>query len=260
MRRLLPVALVLVTAAAAACGGGPVDVARPTPGSRPASTGSTPAPPSPTPTPTVTPSGPWSAGNRAVEVPRGAPTTYRRALSADQVPARELIPRHAAVVSAWRLAQPEVAVPQVGIAWSRGPDPFSAEHGFVVWQAFPSRPAWRAVYAFYDPPSTAVLGVRFETGDVTGDGMPDALTFEDLGGSGACGIWRVIASEVGSAREIYRKQTCDGELRISEGDLVLREAVFAPSDAHCCPSRYRTTTLSWDGGTWRVVDKVVQPA
>ncbi len=203
---------------------------------------------SPTPTPAL-----------QVDLPKDAPRTFTRALSSDQVPVGQLVPPHAHVVSAWRLGPPDVEVPQIGLAWRRG-NLFSAQLGFELWQAFADGPAWRVVYAFTDEPSAGDLGVRFETGDLTGDGVPDALTFEDLGGSGACGVWRVVASGTGSAAEIYRKQTCDTEVRISDGDLVMREALFAPGDAHCCPSRYRTTTLAWDGSAWQVLDEVVERA
>ena len=46
---------------------------------------------------------------------------------------------------------------------------------------------WRAVYAFTDPARSGVFGIRVDTGDLTGDAIADLLSFEDLGGSGACG-------------------------------------------------------------------------
>ncbi|HEX9122353.1 MAG TPA: hypothetical protein VF984_03190 [Actinomycetota bacterium] len=254
MRRLLPFALVaLVALVAPACGGQTVDVAGAS-GSSTAPVSSSPSPslvPSPKPSPTASPQ---------IELPSDAPTTFDHAADAEQVPARDLVPSQAQVVSAWRLDPPAVPLSQIGLVWTRGADPFSAEHGFVLWQRFPQDPPWRVVFGFSDDVAAGVLGVRVETGDLTGDGVPDALTFEDLGGSGACGIWRVVAPAIGSASQLYRTKTCDTDIRISSGDLVIRESVYEPGDAHCCPSRYRTTTLEWDRNTWQVVDQVIEPA
>ena len=178
----------------------------------------------------------------------------------EELPVESLAPPGAEVISTWYLTPPEDLVAQVGLAWTRGADPFAAEHGFAVWQRFPDRPPWRVVYAFTDPPAAGVLGVRFDAADLTGDAIGDALTFEDMGGSGACGLWRVVESGAGFATEIFRRMTCDTEIQVADAALRIRAAVYEPGDSHCCPSRFRTTTLRWDGETWNVIDKVVNPA
>jgi hypothetical protein len=104
-----------------------------------------------------------------------------------------------------------------------------------------------------------VFGIRVDAGDLTGDAIPDLLSFEDVGGSGACGTYRVIASTVGDASEIFRRATCDTEIAISKGDLRVREAVFEPDDPHCCPSAFRTSVLRWNGATWEEVSSEVVP-
>jgi hypothetical protein len=214
--------------------------------------------PSPTLTTTATPSPTPSA---FVDVPVDAPTTYARRQAADKVPIGDLVPVGAEVTMAWRLPPTVVGlVPQIALAWTRGVDPFSSEHGFELWQLFLDGPHWRVVYAFTDPPSEAVLGVRFEVGDVTGDAIPDALTFEDKGGSGGCGVWRVVQSGAGFATPIFHRSTCDTEIELASGTLRIRAAVYEPGDSHCCPSRFRTTTIRWDGSGWTVVDRVVTPA
>jgi hypothetical protein len=103
------------------------------------------------------------------------------------------------------------------------------------------------VYGFTDTPKKDVVGVRFNVDDLTADGIPDALTFEDTGGSGACGTWRVISPSDGAATEIFRQQTCDTQIINSAGTLKIRQAVFAPDDAHCCPSSFHITILRWNG-------------
>jgi hypothetical protein len=150
----------------------------------------------------------------------------------------------------------------VAFAWARGSDPFATQSGFEVWtRTRRAEPPWQVVYAFTDEPSSGVLGVRAEAfADVTGDGVPDALTFEDLGGSGACGVWRVVRMGRGDATEIYAKQTCDAQMRILGRELQIRASVYRPGDAHCCPSAYRTTTLRWSGEGWDVVDRSTTPA
>ncbi len=42
--------------------------------------------------------------------------------------------------------------------------------------------------------------------------------------------------------------------------LEITEAVYAPGDAHCCPSAFRTTVLTYAGdGRWTVASKTVTP-
>jgi hypothetical protein len=47
---------------------------------------------------------------------------------------------------------------------------------------------------------------------------------------------------------------------LASGTLRIRAAEYEPGDSHCCPSRFRTTTIRWDGSGWTVVDRVVTPA
>jgi hypothetical protein len=213
--------------------------------------------PSPTLTATTTPS---LTPSPVVDVPVDAPTTYARRQAPDKVPVAELVPVGAEVTVARRLSLTSDRISQIALAWTRGLDPFSAEHGFELWQLFLDAPAWRVVYAFTDPPSEGVFGVRFDVGDVTGDAIPDMLTFEDKGGSGGCGVWRVVRSGAGFATPIFRRSTCDTEIELASGTLRIRSAEYEPGDSHCCPSKFRTTTIRWDGDGWTVVDRVVTPA
>ena len=93
------------------------------------------------------------------------------------------------------------------------------------------------------------------TTDLTGDHSDDALIFEGIGGSGACGTWLVL--DLARVKEIYRRELCDG--RIDPGPpgspgLVMTRSVYREGDAHCCPSATRETTLSWTGRAWRVTE------
>jgi hypothetical protein len=153
-----------------------------------------------------------------------------------------------------------VPTEQVEIVWSRGEDPFARERGFALWMPLDDPPRWEVVYAFTAPVDRGVLGIRTQRGDVTGDLVPELLVVEDVGGSGACAVWRVVATGDGTAGEVFRRRTCDADLAIVDGDLELREAVFEPGDSHCCPSAYRTTTLAWDGARFVPIDVTESPA
>lgn len=257
MRRIAPLALALLALVAAACSDGGEPPTSPSP------TGTSGPSPSPTPQPTepFTPSSspspspspaPWTVPD-SVRVPADAPTTLdhpARVAAVETGDLRPLAPPGAEVIDEAVLIGEDDRAEQLALTWRRGDDPFSAEHGFVVWQRFTDDPAWRAVYAFTDRPRKGVLGVRLDADDLTRDATLDALTFEQQGGTGACGIWRVVLSTPGAADEAFRRSTCDTEIRIARGGLSVREAVFESDDPHCCPSHIRNSRLEWDGETF----------
>jgi hypothetical protein len=175
------------------------------------------------------------------------------------VPLADIAPPGARVDNSFVVGPSSNAIEGIQLTWTRGSDPFGAEHGFEIWQRFADEPAWRVVYAFTDASDSGVLGVRFDNGDLTGDGIDDTLTFEGTSGSGACGVWRVIETGAGFAAEIYDRQTCDTQIETGAGTLEVTEAVYMPSDAHCCPSKTRRTSLKWDGEGWEVIAREVTP-
>jgi hypothetical protein len=167
-----------------------------------------------------------------------------------------LVPSGASYANRSTLIAPGDPIDQIVLTWMDGVPPESRT-GLIVWQRFDDHPTWRAVFAFTDPSRKGVFGIRADSGDLTGDRIPDLLSFEDVGGSGACGTYRVVASSEGDASQIFRRDTCDTEIVISRGDLRVREAVFEPDDPHCCPSAFRTSVLRWDGATWEEVSSEV---
>ena len=57
-------------------------------------------------------------------------------------------------------------------------------------------------------------------------------------------------------------KTCDTTIDLSSDPpgLVVQEAVFAPGDAHCCPSSTKTSVLTFDETTgWTVESTTEQP-
>jgi hypothetical protein len=228
------------------------------------------APSSATPTESSVNTGQASSGTSttsptaSIDVPPDAPRTFGEDVDPSDLPLPELLPSGATPGASWAgsVSSGADATAQVlVVSWSRGTTP-AAEVGLEIWERSdgPGAEAWRVAFAFTDPAGAGVLGVRFDVGDLTGDGSPDVLSFEDIGGSGACGTWRVIETSVGGYAGRYRRQTCDTEVRIVGGDLQVRTAVFSPDDAHCCPSAYRTTTLAWNGSSWDVVERTTEPA
>ena len=197
----------------------------------------------PTIGPTATPS------VRPVVLPPGVPPSYGGDVEPGDLPAERLVPA-GATVTGTAFPGERTAI----VTWSIGDDPFLREQGLVVWRRTPgSAPPWVATFALRDPPRAGVLGIRIDMADATGDGEADALVFGSVGGSGACGTWRLIALAPGADVVTYERDLCDATVEFSADPVGLRvtELVFEPGDPHCCPSRSKTTTLRWDGTRWR---------
>lgn len=247
MRRIAA-ALCLALALAGCDGGGGQDLS-------PSATSSASSSPSASPSPSTTsPSSSPSEGPSEspppeldLQLPADAPTELTDPADLAAVAAGDLtplVPPGATVTHSAVLAGP---AERIVLTWRRGDDPFASEQGFVEWSGLGEGSSLRAVHAFTDRPRRGVLAIDLEAGDLTGDGLADALTLEQQGGSGACGTWRVIVSTPDAAEEVFRHAACDTEIRIDAGKLSLREAVYEPDDPHCCPSAFRYATLEWDG-------------
>ncbi|MEW6059398.1 MAG: hypothetical protein AB1551_04535 [Actinomycetota bacterium] len=195
-----------------------------------------------------------------VQVPQDAPIAFGSDVGLPRFPVTELVPPGATADWTWSFGAPDGRLQQIAVIWSRGNEHLGQEHGFELWQRLAEGGGWAIVYAFTDPAEAGVLGIRAHTADLTSDEIPDVLTFESTGGSGSCGTWRVIASGDFGASEILRRKTCDTDISPEGGVLKIRAAVYAPGNAHCCPSAFRTTTLRWDGAAWEIVDRVVAPS
>jgi len=246
--------------AGAACSGSGEPVPSPPPTIRTTTTEmtQTPSPTPTTPSPSVSPS---PAVDPDVRLPEEMPAIVDDATDLALIAAGDfgaLVPPGAGSANASVLVTPEDPIDQIALTWL-DEEPSGRRTGLIVWQRFADPPIWRAVYAFTDPLRKGVFGIRVDTGDLTGDRISDLLSFEDVGGSGACGTYRVVASTVGDASEIFRRETCDTEIAISRGDLRVREAVYRPDDPHCCPSAFRTTVLRWNGTSWEETSSEVVP-
>lgn len=185
------------------------------------------------------------------------PTAFIADLAPHDLPAEELVPTGADVTGEWFASTDPGAA--VLIAWVEPGTDFSRlPRGFAVWRRFDAEPHWRTALVTRHDPEEGIQEIQITTGDLTGDGSDDALVFEGVGGSGACGRWSVV--DLARVKETYRRDLCDG--RIEPGPpgspgLVLTESVYRQGDAHCCPSAIRRTALIWTGTRWRVVDRTL---
>jgi len=148
-----------------------------------------------------------------------------------------------------------------GVAYVQPGDPLRSPHGLVIWRRSPgAAPPWRPVLGITTDPAAGVLQIETLLGEATGDGSDDALVFEATGGSGACGTTLLL--DLAANAQVFKKTACDTVVEFSPDPvgLGIRQAVFGPSDSHCCPSAFRTTVLTYSGGTWVVASRTTTPA
>jgi hypothetical protein len=201
-----------------------------------------------------------SAAVSPVDLPAGTPGSYAVGVDAVDLPAEALVPAGTAPSELWPVVAPD-GTQFALVAWAEpSDDPFRQARGMIVWRRFDAAPPWRPVFGISAAPDAGVVQIRATIGDATGDGSPDALTFEDTGGSGACGVWRVL--DLASNAQVFERRTCDTTIDLSPDPvgLTVREAVFEEGDAHCCPSEFTISILKFDGSTdWTVVSTTEQP-
>jgi hypothetical protein len=193
-------------------------------------------------------------------VPAGTPDSFADDVDAADLPTDELVPDETTPTDIWPAISPDGTQFALIAFAAPGEDPFHQARGVVLWRRFDDTPPWRAVYGLSDPADTGVLEIHALIGDATGDGSPDAVTFEDTGGSGACGTWRVI--DLAANAGVFERQTCDTTIDLSANPvgLVVREAVFGEGDAHCCPSATKISILTFaEASRWTVDSTTEQP-
>ncbi len=195
-----------------------------------------------------------------VGIPAGTPPTYDEDVDVANLPADALVPIGTGPTDVWPAIAPDGTQFSLIAFAAPSDDPLRQARGLLVWRRFHDGPPWRAVLGLSDPARAGVLAVHALIGDATGDGSPDAITFEETGGSGACGTWRVL--DLAANAGVFTKETCDTTIDLSSEPvgLVVREAVFAPGDAHCCPSTMRISVLTFDDASgWAVYSTLEQP-
>jgi hypothetical protein len=201
-----------------------------------------------------------SSSIKSVGVPAGTPASFDEDIDAADLPAGELVPDGTTPTDIWPAISPDGTQFALVAFAAPSEDPFRRARGLVVWRRFDDTPPWRAVLGLSDPADAGVLGIHALIGDATGDGSPDAITFEDTGGSGACGTWRVL--DLAANAGVFTRKTCDTTIDLASDPvgLVVREAVFEEGDAHCCPSATEISILTFDETAgWTVYSTLEQP-
>lgn len=201
-----------------------------------------------------------SATVSPVDLPAGTPGSYAEGVDAVDLPPEALVPAGTAPSELWPVVAPDGTQFALVAFEEPSDDPFRQARGLIVWRRFGDVPPWRPVFGFSDAADAGVVQIRATIGDATGDGSPDALTFEDTGGSGACGVWRVL--DLAANAQVFERQTCDTTIDLSSDPvgLLVREAVFEEGDAHCCPSAFTISILVLQGSSWRVYSSIEQPS
>jgi hypothetical protein len=194
-----------------------------------------------------------------VDLPAGTPKSFAEGIAAADLPPAALIPAGTTPSELWPVIAPDGTQFALVSFAEPSDDPFRQARGLIVWRRFEDAPPWRPVFGISDAADAGVVQIRATIGDATGDGSPDALTFEDTGGSGACGVWRLL--DLAANAQVFERQTCDTTIDLSANPvgLVVREAVFEEGDAHCCPSAMRTSVLVLDGSLWTVHSSSEEP-
>jgi hypothetical protein len=161
-------------------------------------------------------------------------------------------PRAAELEGAWTLAHARPVV--MLLYWSRPPVRRGAEWGtsvLEVWRQAES--GWTRLFAHRRPG-----WIRFDvqTGDVTQDGISDALVTESNGGTGYCGDRLLLSAQDDRVYELFRRGYCELRPTIVEGILVATEPIGECPPKHQgahCHGGERTQILEWNGQK-RVID------
>jgi hypothetical protein len=209
-------------------------------------------------TPSATPP---AVASSMPSLPPGLPPSFGDDVGPGDVPAAALIPLGAEVTGSWD-ASTSVGEAIV-VAWSLpGPDPFRLDRGIAAWRHLddggaPWRPVWGQAFPARREP---LQNLTADVADVTSDGSADAVVSAEVGGSGACGS--VFVVDLATGQRIYRSAGCDRIVTpsVDPVGLSVREAVYKPGDAHCCPSAVRTTVLVYADGSWQTASSTTSPA
>jgi hypothetical protein len=252
MRPLLPL---VIAVSLMACGG-----TSPSPDGASATSPVGTSSPNVTVPPASEPTSPAPASPAAVDLPAGLPPFFEDDVVPANVPAAALVPLQTEVTGTWYGTT--AAGDALVVAWQvPGDDPFALERGVAVWRRFADGgPPWRPVWGTIYPARAGVLGIDALTQDVTGDASDEALLVAQTGGSGACGRYTVV--DMGAGTTVFQRRGCDTRIDPSTDPvgLAITEAVYESGDPHCCPSAFRETVLTYDGGTWGVTREELRPA
>lgn len=90
---------------------------------------------------------------------------------------------------------------------------------------------------------------KIEYGDLTGDGVDDAVVPVASGGEGGDIAVFVLGYQPDGLEVLLRLETARLKAKIDDGRLETLEPDFAEGDARCCPSQFLRTLYRWDGSS-----------
>jgi len=103
--------------------------------------------------------------------------------------------------------------------------------------------------------------MRVKIGDVTGDGVRDALVVNYIGGSGGCGGYRLYGGP--HLRPLWRLRTvCEDTTRVhllphGIADWTALDGSHYTTSIHCCWCRWTHREWRWKHGRLRLVRRTV---
>lgn len=188
------------------------------------------------------------------------PPGFDEDVLAANVPAAALIPLTTKVTGTWYADTS--AGQAIVVGWeAASQDPFRTTRGFVVWRHFEDAGSpWRPIYGAEYRPKTGVLSTHATIADVTGDGQSDVLVDAVSGVTANCGDYTVV--DLLTGRPVFARHVCDTTIEpsASPAGLTVSKAVYAPGDAHCCPSATRVTILTRGAdGAWTKASSSTAP-
>jgi hypothetical protein len=164
------------------------------------------------------------------------------------------LPPGADLAAATRLAPTRGVPEQIVVAWRRDDDAQPLDTvGLTIWQG--SGRDWEPVYSRV---STHVYWIDFSVAELTGDAHPDLLVREDIGGSGSCGIYRVLSSLDGRIRQLFVRTQCRsaGSIAAYDGALHIRDSYGLLGALAAARYRLsRTTVRRWNGKELAIVSQ-----
>ena len=186
--------------------------------------------------------------------PAPMPKRFAGVFAPAKLPLLELVPKDAVVMHGWSVPAGGGVPPQVAVWWQRTSLAGSSldTSGLAIWQRLPRAASWRLVSSLRFP-VYRVEGVHIRAGDVSGDGHPDLLLFEDMGGSAGCGLYRLLASVQGQMTQLSVRRGCfdNARLRLHGGALVMYDGIAKDprtlEQIHCCWRVWLRTVMRWRG-------------
>jgi hypothetical protein len=189
---------------------------------------------------------------RTVRAPRLLPLRVERfAYFGGPSQPTELAPRDTRITLRRMAANPRLLF----VHWKRDDDPRNRKEarigaaGVVLWRQERSPEGAMRWRALYQRRYSVWAWVDVETGDITGDGVPEVLhSYEE--GSGGCGPHYVVSVAGKTAREIFRRDSCETDYRILRRVFMINEPVgpcpMSPASVHCFGGK-RLVRMRWTG-------------